>query len=41
MLNVNPDIVCRLIDLAREFHAQEEVSFPTPRGPVNFMNEES
>lgn len=34
MFNVNPDIVCRLIDLAREFHAQEEVSFPeTPGNP--------
>jgi hypothetical protein len=32
MLNVNPDTVCRLIDLAREFHAQEEVSFPEEPG---------
>jgi len=28
MLDVNPDTVCRLIDLARVFHAQEEVVFP-------------
>lgn len=28
MLNVNPETVCRLIDLAQEFHAQEEVTFP-------------
>jgi hypothetical protein len=28
MFDVNPDIVCRLIELAREFHAQEEVVFP-------------
>lgn len=25
MLDVNPETVCRLIDLAREFHAQQEV----------------
>lgn len=28
MLDINPDIVCRLIELAREFHAQEEVVIP-------------
>ena len=28
MLDINPDIVCRLIELAREFHAQEEVVMP-------------
>lgn len=28
MLNVNSETVCRLITLAREFHAQEEVTFP-------------
>ncbi len=28
MLNIGSDTVCRLIDLAREFHAQEEVSIP-------------
>ena len=32
MLDVNPDIVCRLIMLAREFHAQEEVVFPETSG---------
>jgi len=36
MLNVNPDTVCRLILLAREFHAQEDVTIPeapsTPSG---------
>lgn len=28
MLNVNSETVCRLINLAKEFHAQEEVTFP-------------
>lgn len=28
MLNVNPHNVCRLIELAREFHAQESVVIP-------------
>ena len=28
MLDVNPETVCQLIDLAREFHAQEEVVIP-------------
>lgn len=28
MLDVNPDTVCRLIELARIFHAQEEVVIP-------------
>ena len=32
MFEVNPDIVCRLIELAREFHAQEEVVIPEIRG---------
>lgn len=33
-LAVNPDVVCRLIDLAREFHAQEQVVIPDePGGP--------
>ena len=27
-LDINPEIVCRLIELAREFHAQEEVVIP-------------
>lgn len=34
MLDVNPDIICRLIELAREFHAQEQVVIPeTPGNP--------
>lgn len=32
MLNVSTDNVCRLIDLAREFHAQEQVSIPEDPG---------
>jgi len=32
VIDVNPDIVCRLIELAREFHAQEEVVFPEIKG---------
>lgn len=28
MLDVNPDTVCRLIELARIFHAQDEVVIP-------------
>lgn len=28
MFNVNSETVCRLINLAQEFHAQEEVTFP-------------
>lgn len=32
MLNVSGDTVCRLVDLAREFHAQEAVSIPEPPG---------
>jgi len=28
MLNVNSETVCGLIELAREFHAQEQVTFP-------------
>ncbi|WP_461480647.1 DUF3775 domain-containing protein [Porticoccus sp.] len=28
MLNVNPETVCRLINLARGFQAQEDVTFP-------------
>ena len=32
MLDVNPDIICRLIELAREFHAQEEVVIPEIKG---------
>lgn len=27
MLNVNSETVCRLITIAREFHAQEEVTY--------------
>jgi hypothetical protein len=32
MLDINPDIICRLIELAREFHAQEEVVIPEIMG---------
>lgn len=32
MLNVSSDTVCRLIRLAQEFHAQEEVTFPEDPG---------
>lgn len=32
MLDVNPDTVCRLMQLAREFHAQEEVVIPEVPG---------
>jgi len=28
MLDVNPNTVCELMELAREFHAQEQVVFP-------------
>lgn len=34
MLEVNPDIVCRLIELAREFHAQEDVVIPFEPGDL-------
>ncbi|MGQ9426628.1 DUF3775 domain-containing protein [Gilvimarinus sp. F26214L] len=27
-MDLNPEIVCHLIDLATEFHAKEDVSFP-------------
>ena len=30
MLSMNPDIVCRLIELSEEFHAQEQVVIPEP-----------
>lgn len=34
MLNVNPDTVCRLIELARSFHVKEEIVIPEePKGP--------
>lgn len=32
MLELNTETVCRLIQLAREFHAQEEVVIPETRG---------
>lgn len=35
MLDVNPDTVCRLIDLAREFHAQEAVVIPEEPGSAS------
>ena len=28
MLDINPETICKLIELAREFQAQEEVVFP-------------
>ena len=30
MLNINPEIVCQIIDKARQFHAKEEVVLPEP-----------
>lgn len=35
MLDVNPYSVCRLIQLAREFHAQEEVVIPNAPSDSN------
>lgn len=36
MLNVNPDTVCRLIQLAQEFHAKEAVVIPEqPDSPAD------
>lgn len=36
-LDVNPEGVCRLIQLAREFHAQEAVTFPNePDRPSDY-----
>jgi hypothetical protein len=32
MLNLNPETVYRIIELAREFHAKEEVVFPEQAG---------
>ena len=32
MLDINPDTVCRLIQLAREFHAQVDVVIPETEG---------
>lgn len=32
MLNVNPEIVCTIIQMAREFHAKEDVVFPESPG---------
>ncbi|SEA11403.1 DUF3775 domain-containing protein [Microbulbifer marinus] len=32
MLSVSPDNICRLIQLSREFHAQEGVTIPDPSG---------
>ena len=35
MLNINPQIICFLIDKAREFHVKEQVSIPeTPTSPT-------
>lgn len=36
MLDINPEIICHLIDKAREFHAKEEVSIPeVPNNPTD------
>lgn len=35
MLSISLDTTCRLIDLAREFHAQEAVSFPDEPGDAS------
>lgn len=35
MLAVNPETVCRLIQLARAFHAQEQVVIPTDTGDAS------
>ncbi len=36
MLNINPETVCQIIQLAREFHAKEEVVIPeTPDSPAD------
>ena|SRR5690554_483372 len=32
MLDVNPDVVCRLIELAQSFHVREAVSIPDEGG---------
>jgi len=32
MLDVNPDTVCRLVEVARAFHAQEQVTIPEEPG---------
>ncbi|MDH3976323.1 MAG: DUF3775 domain-containing protein [Deltaproteobacteria bacterium] len=36
MINLNPDIVCRIIEKAREFQAKEQVVIPeTPDSPAD------
>lgn len=36
MLDINPEIVCFIIDKAHEFHAKEEVSIPeVPNSPTD------
>lgn len=32
MIDVNPEVVCQLIELAREFHGQEQVDLPDIEG---------
>lgn len=39
MLDVNPDTVCRLITLAREFHAQGAVEIPDEPGALGDVTE--
>lgn len=41
MLNVNPDTVCRLIELARAYHVREPAAFPEEGGnPVDDWSQE-
>src|SRR3712207_281775 len=35
MLDLNPETVCRLIDLAREFQVKEEAEFPDESSPAD------
>lgn len=39
MLDVNPETVCRLIDLAREFHGQDAVEIPDEPGAPDDLSE--
>ena len=41
MLNVNPDTVCRLIELAQAYHVREPAAFPDEGGnPVDDWSQE-
>lgn len=35
MIDVNPEVVCQLIELAREFHGQEQVDIPDVEGDMD------